>query len=257
MAGYTKLFSSIVMSSIWDEPDQTRIVWCTLLALADQHGHVDGTIKSLALVARVPVDACERAVQALLSPDKDDRSGVDDGRRMRPEQGGWTLTNYATYRQRMSREDRQERDKLRKRNARASAARPQMSDSVRDVSQAEAEAEQKQKQKTGKSVSSALESAEPVVLTFRTSGTPPTWGLTEAQIAAWRPLYASLDVDRECGKALAWLEASRRLKTARGMPRFLVGWLNRAADRAGGPASAGSVRSSLPAWVAKAKAGLP
>ena len=141
MPGYTKLFSSILMSSIWEESAETRIVWVTLLALADQHGHIDGTVKSVARVARVPVKTCENALITFLSPDPDDRSGVADGRRIEVEAGGWRLVNYGTYRHRMSEDERRERDKMRKRAVRASAQSPQVSEFVRDVSQAEAEAE--------------------------------------------------------------------------------------------------------------------
>jgi len=84
MTGYTKLFSSILMSSIWEESTETRLVWVTLLALADQHGHVDGTVKSLARVSRVSIEDCQRALACLLGPDQDDRSGVDGGRRIVP-----------------------------------------------------------------------------------------------------------------------------------------------------------------------------
>jgi len=159
MSGYTKLFSSILMSSIWEESTETRLVWVTLLALADQHGHVDGTVKSLARVSRVSVEECQGALACLLGPDVDDRSGVLDGRRIVPEAGGWRLVNHAAYRSRMSADERRERDKLRKRNARLSAASPQTSEIVRDVSQAEAEAEASPKAKAEqntKSTRSAL-----------------------------------------------------------------------------------------------------
>jgi hypothetical protein len=151
VAGYTKLFSSILMSSIWEESAETRLVWVTMLALADQHGHVDGTVKSLARVSRVPIKACQKALDCLLGPDKDDRSGVMSGERIVAEQGGWRLVNHAAYRHRMSDDERRERDKIRKREARLSARRPQTSEFVRDVSQAEAEAEAKEEATTTKS----------------------------------------------------------------------------------------------------------
>ena len=141
MTGYTKLFSSILMSSIWEESMETRLVWVTMLALADQHGHVDGTVKSLARVSRVTIEQCQRALDCLLGPDGDDRSGVLDGRRLVPQQGGWGLVNHATYRNKMSADDRRERDRIRKRNARMSAPRPLVSENVRDFQQAEAEAD--------------------------------------------------------------------------------------------------------------------
>ena len=142
MGGYAKLFSSILMSSIWEESAETRLVWVTLLALADQNGHVDGTVASLARVARVSVEDCRTALDCFLAPDPNDRSGIEDGRRIRAEDGGWTLINHATYRHRMSQDERRERDKLRKREKRAaSAGRPRASANVRDVSHTEAEAE--------------------------------------------------------------------------------------------------------------------
>lgn len=141
MTGYTKLFSSILMSSIWEESTETRLVWVTMLALADQNGHVDGTVKSLARVSRVSIEECQQALDCLLGPDADDRSGVRDGRRLVPEPGGWLLVNHATYRHKMSADDRRERDRIRKRNSRLSAPRPQVSANVRDFQQAEAEAE--------------------------------------------------------------------------------------------------------------------
>ena len=53
MAGYTKLFNSILMSTIWREDDKTRIVWITLLAMADKNGIAETSIPSLADAARV------------------------------------------------------------------------------------------------------------------------------------------------------------------------------------------------------------
>lgn len=68
---------------------------------------------------------------------------------------------------------------------------------------------------------------------FSCIGAQPSWELTDAKIAEWQALYPSLDVEQECMKALAWTRENNR-KTAKGMPRFLVRWLNRAADRRGG-----------------------
>lgn len=78
-------------------------------------------------------------------------------------------------------------------------------------------------------------SAEPPLLTFPTAGKPETWHLRHPQVAEWQALYEGLDVLSECRKALAWvLSLQGRKKTAGGMPKFLVGWLNRATDRRGG-----------------------
>lgn len=70
----------------------------------------------------------------------------------------------------------------------------------------------------------------PVVLTFPTAGKPALWDLTEGRIGEWSSLYPGIDVTAECRKALAWIQANNR-KTAKGMPAFLVNWLNRAVNR--------------------------
>lgn len=73
------------------------------------------------------------------------------------------------------------------------------------------------------------------VLVFPAVGKEKTWELTEALLAEWREAYPHLDVLAECRKALAWVHADPgRTKTAKGMPRFLVGWLGRAQDRGAG-----------------------
>lgn len=63
------------------------------------------------------------------------------------------------------------------------------------------------------------------------SADAPTWTLSVEQCAEWVALYPGLDVRGEARKALAWVRADpTRRKTARGMTRFLVGWLSRAVD---------------------------
>ncbi len=69
----------------------------------------------------------------------------------------------------------------------------------------------------------------PPVLTYPCDGESPRWDLTEAQIGEWAGLYHGIDIADECKRALAWVLADpARRKTAKGMKRFLVGWLGRA-----------------------------
>lgn len=82
MNGYTKLFNSIVTSTIWTEDDKTRIVWITMLAIADKNGEVQGSIPGLARIAGVAVDDCRIAIGKFLSPDLDSRTKDDEGRRI-------------------------------------------------------------------------------------------------------------------------------------------------------------------------------
>lgn len=95
---FTKLFSSITASTIWAEPDHTRLVWITMLAMADQHGRVWASIPGLSNMARVTIEKCEEALVALGSPDKYSRTKEHEGRRVEEIDGGWRLLNHGKYR---------------------------------------------------------------------------------------------------------------------------------------------------------------
>lgn len=102
---FTKLFSSILQSTVWVEPMETRIVWITMLALADRHGQVMASIPGLAHTAGVPLDKCEQAIARFLSADQYSRTPTEEGRRIRPIDGGWQLINYDKYRDLQDREN--------------------------------------------------------------------------------------------------------------------------------------------------------
>lgn len=108
MAGFTKLFSDIVRSTIWREPDHVRIVWITMLAIADKHGVVESSFPGLADLAKVGLEQCGAALEVLKSPDEWSRTKVDEGRRIREVDGGWLIINYEKYRNRLSADDRRE-----------------------------------------------------------------------------------------------------------------------------------------------------
>ena len=106
--GYTKLFESIVHSTIWREPDHVRLVWITMLALARKDGIVDASLPGLADVARVSVADCEKALATLQQPDAYSRSKEADGRRILPVDGGWLLVNHGKYRAKLNEDERRE-----------------------------------------------------------------------------------------------------------------------------------------------------
>jgi hypothetical protein len=112
MSGYTKLFSSIVTSTIWRETKEVKIVWITMLALADQYGVVEASIPGLADAARVSIDECKEAIKHLEGPDEYSRSKDFDGRRIEAIDGGWKLLNHAKYREKMSEDDRREKNRI-------------------------------------------------------------------------------------------------------------------------------------------------
>lgn len=105
MPGYTKLFSSIVGSTIWREKPETKVVWITMLAMADKHGEVSCSVPGLADLARVKIEDCEAALKTFLSPDPYSRTKDADGRRIVEIDGGWALVNYAKYREMADHED--------------------------------------------------------------------------------------------------------------------------------------------------------
>jgi len=147
---YTKLFRSIVDSTIWAEDDKTRIVWITMLAMADQHGEISASVPGLARAAGVEVPDCEAALEKFLSPDKYSRTTDDEGRRIEVIDGGWSVLNHAKYRDRASKDDakaknaeRQQRFRDRKkRNAPVTDSHAPVTQD-RDIAEAEAEAERK------------------------------------------------------------------------------------------------------------------
>lgn len=71
-----------------------------------------------------------------------------------------------------------------------------------------------------------------VVMVFECDGEPETWELRESRVAKWRRVFPSLDIDAELLKAQAWLEDNpSNRKTAKGMTKFLNGWLNRSQNQ--------------------------
>ena len=149
MEGYTKLFSGIVMSTVWTYDSDTKVIWVTMLALADERGHVVGTVPGLAKVAGVSIEATRRALETFMAPDPDSGSKEFGGRRIEPIDRGWFLINHGKYRALRAKDEKLEADRARIAEKRA-AARPsetptisavsQVSHFVAEVAQAEAEA---------------------------------------------------------------------------------------------------------------------
>jgi hypothetical protein len=100
--GFTKLFSSITDSSVWMEDSDTRIVWVTLLAMADADGYVGASIPGIASRARVPLDVTERALERFQQPDKYSRTKEHEGRRIAEAERGWLILNHGAYRENRS-----------------------------------------------------------------------------------------------------------------------------------------------------------
>lgn len=143
---FTKLFSSITESTVWCEPDRTRLCWITMLAMADSRGRVWASIPGLANRARIPVEDARVAIATFLAPDPDSRSPENEGRRIEVIDGGWRLVNHEKYRairDEDSRRDYQrEWDRSNRKRAGKNPTNPTNSDHDRpQPTQAEAEAD--------------------------------------------------------------------------------------------------------------------
>src|SRR4030095_228087 len=117
LMGYTKLFDSLIMSTIWRADDKTRLVFITMLALRNRNHQIMASIPGLADAAHVSVDECRQAIAKLLAPDPDSRSKDLDGARIVEVDGGWELVNGEKYRQLMSADERREYLKIKQRES--------------------------------------------------------------------------------------------------------------------------------------------
>ena len=271
MAGYAKLFGSILQSSIWDAPSDIRCVWITMLALADRDGVVEAAVPGLAHEARVSRATCEQALAIFMAPDPDSRTPDHDGRRIEKCEGGWRLLTYEMHQERKSADDMRSKgaERVRRwrdrhhvtvtpdvtlRNAPSHSVTPPVPSGS---AHAHAHADLRAEQITDCAEPGGPAQAPPPVLVFSCTGKVATWELTQAQIDAWAPLYPAVNVLTECRKALGWASShTSRRKTARGTPAFLTSWLARAQDRGGGGSAlphsraAGNVQAGLD-WLAK------
>ena len=96
---YAKLFSSIIHSTVWREDMHVKVVWITMLAMADAGGSVFASIPGLADAARVTIPQVEDALTKFLSPDPYSRTQEHEGRRIEVIPGGWKILNYVMYRE--------------------------------------------------------------------------------------------------------------------------------------------------------------
>lgn len=95
---FSLLWGKILRSSLWvRESKETRLVWITMMALKDKDGIVQSSVVGLADAAKVTPEECREALVVLSSPDEEDTSKVDEGRRIREVPGGWALTNHSLY----------------------------------------------------------------------------------------------------------------------------------------------------------------
>lgn len=143
---YSKLFSSILTSSVWSESSDVCKVWVTMLALQDREGFVFGSPVGLARVCALSVDVVDDALGRFLAPDP--RSGdilrnpENEGRRIEVVEGGWKIINGPYYRDLRDADERriQNRDAQRRRRKKFKAG-PNGQHPSASVSPSEADAD--------------------------------------------------------------------------------------------------------------------
>ena len=120
---YTKLFSSLLSSSVWAEPLATRVVWIAMLAMADRDGVVTARAPGIAKMAGVTRAECDKALACFAKPDPHSRTQDNEGRRAVETADGWQLLNYEAYRDRQTVEERRAKDAARQARKRDRDAR--------------------------------------------------------------------------------------------------------------------------------------
>lgn len=96
--GFTKLDQGILQSSIMAEPPEVFKVFVAILASTGPDGIARVSSTFLAAACFFPLDAVDKALLILESPDPRSRSLNDDGRRIRRVDGGYFVINYEKYR---------------------------------------------------------------------------------------------------------------------------------------------------------------
>lgn len=129
---FTKLWASILESSIWSEPVENRVVWITMLTMSDRNGFVGASVDGLARRANVSIDAVRAALATFQQPDPNSRNKDNDGRRVEEVPRGWHILNYTYFRDLRDEQARMEYERARKADQRRRAAQP-MSQDVRDT----------------------------------------------------------------------------------------------------------------------------
>lgn len=139
---YNKLFTKILDSSIWLEPDATRLIWLTFLAVMDEDGFAQfAGVRNVAYRARVTEEAAEKALATLEGPDPESSDPDFDGRRLERVPGGWMVLNAQKYKDLVTRVVQREQTRIRVERHRERRRNASVTKANDSVTQSEAEAE--------------------------------------------------------------------------------------------------------------------
>lgn len=210
MIGYTKLFSEIVTSTIWQEPNDCRVLWITMLALKDRDHLCRATVPALAKLAAISLEDCEAYLDKFQQPDKYSRSQEFDGRRIERKDEGWLILNGEKYRHKMSADDRREKVRVNvavhraKKRANGSGVKPEHVDAPKVTWDAE----------NG----------------FR--------NITAEMREEWARGYPACNVEIQLAQMNIWLKANPAKARKSNWAAFVTNWFKRSQDRGGDAQSA-------------------
>lgn len=113
---YAKLFASILDSSLWAADYPTRILFVTMIAMADREGNVYGSRSGLVRRAAIKPEELEPALATLIRPDAESsdllRNPENEGRRIEEVAGGWRIVNFSYYRNLRDEDERREQNRI-------------------------------------------------------------------------------------------------------------------------------------------------
>lgn len=132
MSGYTKVFTTLLDSTVWQLSKEARILWITMLLKKDGQQMVRAAVPGLAHAARLTIQETEVALKELQKPDRYSQSQEHDGRRVIARDGGWFVVNGAKYRDMLSAESRRayKRQWQAEKRAKKKARKPMKGDGI-------------------------------------------------------------------------------------------------------------------------------
>jgi len=214
---YTKLWSSLLDSSVWGEPDHVRLCWITMLAMKNEHGYVGASIDGIARRAVVSLEQAEDAIATLEAPDERSRSSEHDGRRIERVDRGWQVLNHDYFRALNDKEERRRYERERKRRQRDTAGH------VRDLSRVSTHAD------ADADIEAPIASLRSAPSSKADESFGIWWALypkkvgKQAAVKAWKKLKPSPDLAEEIAAAAKSFAAAVR------QPQFIPNpatWLN-------------------------------
>jgi hypothetical protein len=123
MIGYTKLFQSIITSTIWNESNDCKALWITILALKEKDNVCRATIPSLAKLNNLTIEQTREFMNKFQEPDEFSRTKAFDGRRLKEVEGGWLVLNGEKYRLKMNKDEIREYKTIKQREYRSRGKR--------------------------------------------------------------------------------------------------------------------------------------